>query len=715
MIKRKNSVGKRQFYRRVAAATKKTLQDLSTANCEDLNSAFSFGDTEDSLSLFSHSVSHNCMTTQNFTSNVNEQVRLPDTYNNVINYECNANENDLMSNLNVDSFEHSADIESTSVENIPRPAVLDNKSNLSSSLLQWSLKYHVSQVAVTSLLHILSPFHPDLPLDSRTLLRTPTSMIETVLENGTYCHIGLKNGLNNILSKFKNADMLGDSLNLSFNVDGVSPFHSSSVQIWPISCLIKNFHVRPFFVGIFRGNSKPRLLETYLDEFITELFDVMQNKFYFNNKLFEIKIHSFICDAPARAYLKCIKTHNGYSSCDKCTEVGEYHGRVVFPTISARPRTNISFESQDDEDHHVGKSPLLRLKIGMVSDFPNDYMHSVCLGVTKKILNLWIGAQKSTLLVKLNAQSVSTISKRLASLKPYFPVEINRKPRKDPIHDLPRWKATEFRSFLVYVGPVVIKGIVDPSIYEHFLLLHCAITILLSEYHIKNIGLNLARELLENFVKHSKKIYGIEFLVYNVHSLIHLTDDVEIYGPLDNFSAFPFESNFSDFKTYIRSPHKPLQQIVRRIQEQTHSDKIICDNKNDLKPHMQHVSGPVLNSLNISQQFRKVNFKGFLLSTNNYAQADSYFISKESILVQIQNIVVDRENNTLIIGKKFNSHDSYYKYPFASSYLDIFLVCGLSEILDVWSFKDIKAKAMVIPSENSPDHWVCFPLVHTLC
>lgn len=32
-------------------------------------------------------------------------------------------------------------------------------SNLSSSLVQWSLKYNISQVAIDSLLHILAPLH----------------------------------------------------------------------------------------------------------------------------------------------------------------------------------------------------------------------------------------------------------------------------------------------------------------------------------------------------------------------------------------------------------------------------------------------------------------------------------------------------------------------------------------------------------------------------
>jgi len=37
-------------------------------------------------------------------------------------------------------------------------------------------------------------------------------------------------------------------------------------------------------------------------------------------------------------------------------------------------------------------------------------------------------------------------------------------------------------------------------------------------------------------------LYGLEFAAYNVHLLTHICDDVEIYGPLDECSSFPFEN-----------------------------------------------------------------------------------------------------------------------------------------------------------------------------
>ena len=65
---------------------------------------------------------------------------------------------------------------------------------LADKLCKWTNKFKINQNAVTSLLHILSRHgHNDLPLDARTLLKTPrpgTHEIKT-LSKGQYVHYGL--------------------------------------------------------------------------------------------------------------------------------------------------------------------------------------------------------------------------------------------------------------------------------------------------------------------------------------------------------------------------------------------------------------------------------------------------------------------------------------------------------------------------------------------
>ncbi len=58
-------------------------------------------------------------------------------------------------------------------------------------------------------------------------------------------------------------------------------------------------------------------------------------------------------------------------------------------------------------------------------------------------------------------------------------------------------------------------------------------------------------------------LYEKELVVYNVHGLVHLPDDVKKFGPLDTFSAFPFENFVGQLKRLVREPQGTLQQVVR--------------------------------------------------------------------------------------------------------------------------------------------------------
>ena len=84
----------------------------------------------------------------------------------------------------------------------------------------------------------------------------------------------------------------------------------------------------------------------------------------------------------------------------------------------------------------------------------------------------------------------------------------------------------------------------------------------------RNSLLEYGEKLLACFVKNSTRLYGNKFLVYNVHSLLHLADDVRFFNAsLDEISAFPFENYLQTVKKFIRSPTNPIAQVVKRIQE----------------------------------------------------------------------------------------------------------------------------------------------------
>ena len=70
----------------------------------------------------------------------------------------------------------------------------------------------------------------------------------------------------------------------------------------------------------------------------------------------------FICDAPARSFLKCIIGHTGYYSCESCIVKGSWEGRIVFNEKEDYPsRTVTDFNNAVYENHQIEPTPLLQI------------------------------------------------------------------------------------------------------------------------------------------------------------------------------------------------------------------------------------------------------------------------------------------------------------------------------------------------------------------
>lgn len=102
---------------------------------------------------------------------------------------------------------------------------------------------------------------------------------------------------------------------------------------------------------------------------------------------FLIKVKCFICNRPARTFVKGIKRHTGYFQCERCTINGSYYKKqVIFDSCDNLLRSDATFRNQEQKEHHLQESPLTQIKkIDMVYDFVLDYMHLGCLRVQKKI------------------------------------------------------------------------------------------------------------------------------------------------------------------------------------------------------------------------------------------------------------------------------------------------------------------------------------------
>jgi len=383
----------------------------------------------------------------------------------------------------------------------------------------------------------------------------------------------------------------------------------------------------------------------------------------YNAQKFSVKLIRIVADAPARSFLKQCKIHNSYHGCEKCTVRGTYEGRVVFSDLTMPLRTDNDFNLQVDKKHHLGVSPFTRLNFGLVSGVPIDYMHLICLGVTKKLLRAWV---KGPMPYKISNKSITQISSLLCELSHSCPKEFNRRPRS--LKELDMWKATEFRTFLLFTGPLVLKDL-PPKLYKHFMLLSVAITILVSPF-ATNVEWNaFAHSLLCKFVKLTSQLYSSEFLVYNVHNLIHLCNDVMRHGPLDSFSAFKYENNMQSIKRTLRAKYRPFEQIVNRICE---LDYIFPTTKS-------------------------------MPSTIKATCGNNCYLLKCGSVVIITNI-----DTNIVYCRKFRNKKNFFVKPCESSKLHIYILSDLLEI-SVIDANEISFKCWLLPYNEK---FVSIPLVN---
>lgn len=359
-------------------------------------------------------------------------------------------------------------------------------TDITKSLISWSQEHNITHSALDGLLKILKPLHPFLPKDSRTLLHTPRYINVVDCGGGSYIYFGL---LAHIIERAScgliqqnypiidrkmrqmNIDLL---LSVSLNIDGLPVHSSTNKSFWPILCVLdQSINTNPFIVGLYYGETKPQEVNNYLKPFVGECIYLEKNGITLNDQKYAFRVSCIVADAPARAFLKCIKSHNSLYGCEKCTQEGIYIGRTTWQYKSnLNLRTDHAFYSEQYEDHQLTKTVLSNLEIGLVTQVPLDYMHLVCLGVVKKLIRVWI--EKGPKKCKLRALKVTQISERLLQIsKTNYPTEFSRRPR--PIQLFKYWKATELRSFLLYLGPVVLSNILTKKLYEHFLTLHCSI------------------------------------------------------------------------------------------------------------------------------------------------------------------------------------------------------------------------------------------------
>lgn len=172
------------------------------------------------------------------------------------------------------------------------------------SLREWVVHYNISQRALRALIQMLKISYNDkkLPKDPCTIMKTPRSVEVTKMIDGSeYWHQGLEMCLRNCFKDFSE----DENISINLNIDGLPLFNSATKCFWPILFnIFEHPEISPMSLGIFYGEKKPENVAIYFRPFVDEFKNILENGLIINGKQLTVLVRCFICDSPARAFVK---------------------------------------------------------------------------------------------------------------------------------------------------------------------------------------------------------------------------------------------------------------------------------------------------------------------------------------------------------------------------------------------------------------------------
>lgn len=265
----------------------------------------------------------------------------------------------------------------------------------------------------------------------------------------------------------------------------------------------------------------------------------------------------------------------------------------------------------------------------------------------------------------------------------------------------------------MYLGPVIMKSFLPSEFYKHFWYLVVVTTIYSCERYVEIPAfLDVAKNLMNEYVEEFIALYGIDSISSNVHNLIHVHDDVLKFGSLRNISAYPFESTLYWLKCLLKNGSRPLSQVAKRIIEM---NKLSCrPSKSAAKPVL---SKKIVDS---SECYGRVEFSKFILSKE---RKNKWFLTKNCEIVEMLH-ATSNGNTVKIHGRNIRRFDDFNTNPFSSRHLNIYYADIEFESLKEYSTEDIKCKLVCLHPYDAEcrqnnqffntEKGVFFPLIHTL-
>lgn len=264
---------------------------------------------------------------------------------------------------------------------------------------------------------------------------------------------------------------------------------------------------------------------------------------------------------------------------------------IVWPasTMNGDPRTRAKIleivekiengELSKEESKGIkSRSPLLALSnFDIVRDVPTEYLHAVCIGVVKRLVELCFAVgEKRPSDKKTKLCPPQVFNNLMASIKVVF--EFSRRVRD---LDLSVMKGQEYRNVVLFFFPVVVKCL-DHEQKERKIWLLLSFLIracVLPTKEFQCVNLNSLYAMSKQFYQMYDSHFGKINCTYNTHIVGSHIIEMRSHGPLTFTSAFVFENFYGELRrSFAPGTQSTIKQMLQKILVKRAITSHCCEN-----------------------------------------------------------------------------------------------------------------------------------------
>ena len=353
---------------------------------------------------------------------------------------------------------------------------------------------------------------------------------------------------------------------LDFSLDGVQESKSSSISADIFTVSFKNCRT-VYPVRIIRPINKFKYNE---QENVKQVINDINAS--------NCCLQTAVCDNPKRATLRCALGSGACFGCEYCISRAVYvygkdkignktkKGHLAWPYSTANgPKRTIEdiikiceqLEqgqnlSREECKGIYGTSHLLHQEnFHLIYDVPAEYMHSGCIGVVKRLLELSFNVgenrERNTTRKLTNVSSYNILISKVKAVR-----EFNRRFR---YLDFGVLKAQEFRNIILFYFIIVIDCIPNEFPREKKIWLQLAYIVracILPNNEFAQISNKVIKDTANSFYKNFEIEFGEKNCSYSVHMIGGHILEIKGDEPLTAKSAFKYENFYAEMKSLFQ-------------------------------------------------------------------------------------------------------------------------------------------------------------------